>query len=215
MTLYIWKIIDLPYISTDDLIYRISFELFLFSPQEAKMFIKKAIQKGTLIVDDNHRLNLSDALILELENWHKKRKDEILNKIKSAASINNKIESFKKNSVNKFNVLLKAFLDTGTINRAVLVSDSSILLTTFDPQGGLLKAEIKGSRDIPYIIEISTNKKIVKHDCHDFQTKRAQNKKFCKHLAKLFLLIKEKDEKEATIILEKMSKEINKWSFKS
>jgi hypothetical protein len=178
MTLYIWKIIDLPYISTDDLIYRISFELFLFSPQEAKMFIKKAIQKGTLIVDDNHRLNLSDALILELENWHKKRKDEILNKIKSAASINNKIESFKKNSVNKFNVLLKAFLDTGTINRAVLVSDSSILLTTFDPQGGLLKAEIKGSRDIPYIIEISTNKKIVKHDCHDFQTKRAQNKKF-------------------------------------
>ena len=215
MILYIWKIIDLPYISTDDLIYRLSFEMFLFSPPEAQMFVKKAIQKGTLTVDDNHKLSLSNALVLELENWHRKRKEEILNNIKSTASINNKIEKFKKNSVNKFNILLKAFLDTGTINRAVQVSDSSILLTTFDPQGGLLKAEIKGSRDTPYIIEISTNEKIVKHDCHDFQTKRAQDKKFCKHLAKLFLLIKEKDEKEATIILEKMSKEINKWSFES
>ena len=189
--------------------------MFLFSPPEAQMFVKKAIQKGTLTVDDNHKLSLSNALVLELENWHRKRKEEILNNIKSTASINNKIEKFKKNSVNKFNILLKAFLDTGTINRAVQVSDSSILLTTFDPQGGLLKAEIKGSRDTPYIIEISTNEKIVKHDCHDFQTKRAQDKKFCKHLAKLFLLIKEKDEKEATIILEKMSKEINKWSFES
>ncbi|NHJ20268.1 MAG: hypothetical protein EAX91_04940 [Candidatus Lokiarchaeota archaeon] len=215
MILYIWKIIDLPYISTDDLIYRLSFEMFLFSPHEAQLFVKKAIQKGTLTVDDNHRLSLSDALVLELENWHRKREEEILKNIKSTASINNKIESFKKDSLKKFNILLKAFLDTGTINRAVLVSDSSILLTKFDPQNGLLKAEIKGSRDTPYIIEISTTEKIVKHDCHDFQTKRAQDKKFCKHLTKLFLLLKEKDEKEATTILEKMSKEINKWSFES
>jgi len=50
MTLYIWKIIELPYVSLIDLIYKISFELFLFSPEEAKKFIDKAIHKGYLIV---------------------------------------------------------------------------------------------------------------------------------------------------------------------
>ena len=57
------------------------------------------------------------------------------------------------------------------------------------------------------------NEKILKHDCHDFQTKRAQNKKFCKHLAKLFLLLKEKDEKRATLFLENITKDVNKWDF--
>jgi len=213
MTLYIWKIIELPYISLNDLIYKISFELFLFSPEEAKEFIDKAVHKGYLIVGTDNKLNLSDALALELNSWHKDRRVEILENINKSTNIAHLTDNFKKNDSNKFNILLKAFLDKGTINRAVLVSDSAITINTFDPHGKIVKAEVKGSQKIPYTIEISTNEKVLKHDCHDFQTKRAPNKKFCKHLAKLFLVLKEKDEKGATLFLENITKDINKWDF--
>jgi hypothetical protein len=213
MTLYIWKIIELPYISTSDLVYKISFELFLFSPKDAKEFIKKAIHNGFLIASDNNILSLSDDLVIKLQNWHKKRRVEISKKVSKTKSISQYTDKLKKNDSNKFNILLKAFLDTGTINRAVLVSDSAITISTIEPQNKIIKAEVQGSRKIPYIIEISTIKKVLKHDCHDFETKRVQNKKFCKHLAKLFLLLKEKDEKGATMLLENITKDINKWEF--
>ena len=213
MTLYIWKIVELPFISLSDLIYKLSFELYLFSPKDAKEFIKKAVHNGLLIKDKDNKLSLSDALTLELSKWHRKRRAEILKKVNNAMSIAQNIDNFKKNSSNKFNILLKAFLDTGTINRAVLVSDSAININTFDPYGKIIKAEVKGSQKTPYIIEISSEEKVLKHDCNDFLTKRAQNKKFCKHLAKLFLLLKEKDEKGATLFLENITNDINKWDF--
>lgn len=213
MTLYIWKIIELPFISLSDLIYKLSFELNLFSPKDAKEFIKKALHNGFLIIDNDNKLSLSDALNLELKNWHRKRRVEILKKVNNSMSIAQNIDAFKKNSSSKFNILLKAFLDAGTINRAVLVSDSAISINTFDPYGKIIKAEVKGSQKTPYIIEISSEEKVLKHDCNDFLTKRAQNKKFCKHLAKLFLLLKEKDEKGATIFLENITNDINKWDF--
>ena len=215
MTLYIWKIIELPYISLNDLIYKISFELFLFPPKDAKEFIKKAVHNGFIIIDNDNKLSLSDDLSLELKNWHKKRRVEILKKFNNSTSIAQNIKNFKINDSNKFNILLKAFLDTGTINRAVLVSDSAINISTFDLHSKIIKAEIKGSQKTPYIIEISPNEKVLKHDCQDFQTKRAKNKKFCKHIAKFFLLLKEKDEKGATVFLENITKDINKWDFVS
>lgn len=213
MALYIWKIIELPFISTNDLVYKISFELFLFSPKDAKEFIKKAIHNGFLIAGDNNILSLSDDLAIKLHNWHKKRRVEITKKVNKAESLSQYTDKLKKNDSNRFNILLKAFLDPGTINRAVLVSDSAITLSTIEPYDKVIKAEVQGSLKIPYIIEISTIDMVLKHNCHDFETKRAQNKKFCKHLAKLFLLLKEKDEKGATMLLENITKDINKWEF--
>ena len=149
MTLYIWKIIELPFISLSDLTYKLSFELYLFSPKDAKEFIKKALHNGFLIIDNDNKLSLSDALNLELKNWHRKRRVEILKKVNNSMSIAQNIDAFKKNSSSKFNILLKAFLDAGTINRAVLVSDSAISINTFDPYGKIIKAEVKGSQKNP------------------------------------------------------------------
>jgi hypothetical protein len=215
MVLYIWKIIEIPKISIFDLEYRISFDLFLFSPKDAIEFIKKAIHNDFLKLDKNNKLSLSDDLARKLKNWHIKRRNEILNKFHNSTIIKQKIDNIKKNGSSKFNILLKAFLDSGTINRAVIISDSAIKINTFDPDDKIVKAEVKGSQNTPYIIEISADEKVLKHDCHDFQTKRAHDKKFCKHLAKLFLLLKEKDEKGAALILENISKDINKWDFVS
>ena len=215
MVLYIWKIIELPSISLSDLLYELSFELFLFSPNGASQFIQKVVDNKFLIEVPNNMFKLSHNLEQKLKNWHIKRKAQILEKIESSKKETQEIDNFDKNNLNKFNTLLKAFLDKGTINRAGTVSDSAFNIIKFDPKSKIIKAEVKGSSDAPYHIEISINDKFIKHNCHDFQTNRAKNKKFCKHLAKLFLLLKKKNEKSASFFLESITNEINNWDFLS
>ncbi len=215
MVLYIWKIIELPSISLSDLLYQLSFELFLFSPNDANQFIQKVVDNKFLIEVPNNMFKLSHNLEQKLKNWHLKRKALILEKKESSKKETQEIDNFDKNNLNKFNTLLKAFLDKGTINRAVTVSDSAFNIIKFDPKSKIIKAEVKGSSDVPYHIEISINDKFIKHNCHDFQTNRAKNKRFCKHLAKLFLLLKNKNEKSASFFLESITNEINNWDFLS
>ena len=49
LSIYLWKIIDLPYIHLDDLLYKISYELFLFPPERATTFIKTLLKENLLI----------------------------------------------------------------------------------------------------------------------------------------------------------------------
>lgn len=210
MVLHIWKIIELPSIPQDDLLYKISFKLFLFSPKEAKEFINVAIHKGYLILKSDERIKLSESLALELKKWHEKRKTHISKKIKN---LNEFTDESKNNNINKFKILLKALLDKGTINRAVIESDSAYEFRCIDSGQKIIKAEVQGSQKIPYNIEINISEKVIKHNCHDFRTKRAVNKKFCKHLAKLFLLLKIKNADLASYFLESITKDINNWNF--
>ena len=210
MVLHIWKIIALPSIEQDDLLHKISFELFLFSPKEAKEFVNVAIHKGSLILIGDDRIKLSESLALELYKWHEKRKTHISERLKE---INDFSEKSKNNDINKFKILLKALLDKGTINRAVAESDSAYEFRIIDSGQKIIKAEVQGSQKIPYNIDINISEKVIKHNCHDFRTKRAVNKKFCKHLAKLFLLLKIKNEDLASYFLESITRDINNWNF--
>jgi len=215
MVLYIWKIIGLPSISLSDLLYELSFDLFLFSPNSASQFIQKVVDNNFIIEIPNNMFKLSQNLEQKLKKWHIIRKAQILKKIESSKKETQEIDNFDKNNPNKFNTLLKAFLDKGTINRAVTVSDNAFNIIKFDPKSKIIKAEVKGTNDAPYNIEISINDKFIKHNCHDFQTIRVKNKKFCKHLAKLFLLLRKKNEKSASFFLESIADEINNWDFLS
>ena len=215
MVLHIWKIIELPSIQQDDFLHIISFELFLFSPKEAKEFINVAIHKGYLIPEGDEQIKLSESLALELNKWHKKRKIHISGKIKDVNDFNDFSNESKNSDANKFKILLKALLDKGTINRAVAESDSAYKFRFLDSGQKIIKAEVQGSQKIPYTIEININEKMIKHNCHDFRAKRAENKKFCKHLAKLFLLLKIQNAELASYFLESITKEINNWNFQA
>ena len=210
MVLHIWKIIALPSIEQDDLLHKISFELFLFSPKEAKEFVNIAIHKGSLILIGDDRIKLSESLALELYKWHEKRKMHVSERLKE---INDFSKKSKSNDTNKFKILLKALLDKGTINRAVAESDSAYEFRIIDSGQKIIKAQVQGSQKIPYNIDINISEKVIKHNCHDFRTKRAVNKKFCKHLAKLFLLLKIKNEDLASYFLESITRDINNWNF--
>lgn len=215
LVLYIWKIIGLPKISQEDLLFKLSFDLSIFSPKEAANFITKSLDHKFIIEDRHKYLRLSPDLEKQLNFWQKKRRDEILNKIELNRAQTQLKNNFEKDSSSKFNILLRAFLDKGTLNRAVTVSETSINLITFDFNKGILKANIEGTKPDPYTVEIDIKAKILKHDCQDFQTKRSLNRKFCKHLAKLFLILKDKNEKLATAFLKEISDYINEWEFLS
>ena len=212
MLLYIWKIIDLPFISLNDLSYKISFELFLLSPEKARDFILKSIESKFLINDKDDNLTLSQELIKKLKYWQKKEKDEISRKM----SFNKRGESVQilnENSKSKFTVLLNAFSDKGTLNRAATVSSSAFNIFEIDFDKGIIKANVVGTKEDSYYIELNVNNKSLRHNCDDFQNKRAENKKFCKHLVKIFLILKEKNEELSTNILNEIAKNVSDWVF--
>ena len=64
--LYIWKIIDIPYISISDLLYRVSFDLFLLCPEKAIEFINTAIENKLLLKDANNIISLSQNLNIKV-----------------------------------------------------------------------------------------------------------------------------------------------------
>jgi uncharacterized Zn finger protein len=214
LILYLWKIIDLPEISMDDLLFKISFDLFLLSPQKARDFIQLCLKNNFLVQKNKETVSLSPELSKKLENWQNESAIEIKSKLASAKKKIKIIQNLEKNKESSnFNQLLKIFLEKGTINRAVSVSDSAFKMSEFNLDKGILEAEVAGSEEKPYIIEIKVNDKILKHNCDDFETKRAKNKKFCKHLAKLFLILKEKNEKSAIIILKNIVENLEEWEF--
>ena len=212
IVLYIWKIIDLPFIAYSDLFYRITFDLFMFPPKDAKDFITDCIKNRYLIKDNNH-LKLSEEFNQKLKNWQKKRVNEILQKFSEVKKVDQLKTDIDKKDATNFSVLMNAFVDKGTLNRSVSVSDTAFELLKYDKKQGIIKSKVKGSKEDSYLIEINTNDKILRHNCHDFETRRADNKKFCKHLAKLFLLLKEKNEKSITGFLNDIAENINEWEF--
>ncbi|MHA1670607.1 MAG: hypothetical protein ACTSV5_08505 [Promethearchaeota archaeon] len=215
MVLYIWKIIGLASISLNELLYKLSFELFLYDPKEAKIFVDTAISQKYLVLDEGINLKLSKDLNQKLKMWEIKRKEEISEKSSSTKKLND-LRSYNgyliKNS-NQFKNLFKLFVDEATAGRSASILQSDIKLLRFDDKIGILKATVKGSQENNYEIEINVKLKILKHDCHDFQTRKSKSKKFCKHLARLFLLLKEQDETLATYFLKEIGDHINDWEF--
>ena len=213
MLLYIWKIIDIPFILIDDLYYRITFDLFLFPPTKAKIFIENCVQNKLLVKGDNNYLKLSEELNQKLKDWQKERKKSVLEKINSSLKIRQLRNDIIKNDSVDFTILINAFTDKGTLNRSVTVSNAAFESLEYDEIKGIINSKVTGTKEESYIIELDTNNKILRHNCHDFETRRAQNKKFCKHLVKLFLLLKEKDPQSAEFFLSQLAKEIDKWDF--
>lgn len=215
LLLFIWKIIDLPNISMNDLLYKISFELFLQSPEEALEFIQRSIKSNLLKKDENDYLKLTQNLDKKLKNWQLERKNIISSKFNSSRKIDSLIDDLKAEKGSDFSTLIKAFLDKNTINRAANVSNDAFKINALDFDKGLIKAEVAGSKKEYYLIEIDTKSKILYHNCNDFEKRRAENKKFCKHIARLFLLLKEKNERNIIVFLNKIAEDINDWEFSS
>ena len=212
MLLYVWKIIGLPSLTQEDLIYILSFELFLYDVISAKEFINLAIEKGLILKNTQNNLSLSNNLKRKLQIWQLERKRQINEKLK-AIQIVKRIESTSTDESNDFTILFRIFVDDVTLTRTASILQSDIEYIKKDLDQGIIIAKVKGSKEIPYSIEINSESKSIQHDCHDFETRKSKNKKFCKHLAKIFLMLKDEDDKKVTMLLNEIANQINDWSF--
>ena len=213
LLLYIWKIIDLPYITLNNLLYKISYELVLIPPDKASLFVKDCLNNNLLTKDVNGKVSLSTPLNEKLITWQKERKNEIIEKKNTTKKTAQIINIIEKDETTSFGILLKLFVEKGTINRAANISSTDFDIKELDTTKGVMKSTVSGSKEEPYYIEIDINKKLLKHNCHDFETRRSKNKHFCKHLARFFLLLKEKNKDSAEFFLKDLAENIDKWEF--
>jgi hypothetical protein len=215
MILYTWKIIDLPSISYEDLLYKVIFEYYIFNPKDASLFIDDALTNGLLISEENSLIRLSDELSQKFKEWQKLRQLKIKENIMNRKKREKVVKRIQINNENKFNHLIKKISDNGALNRAVTISDDALDITIINKKKGILEAEIKGTSEKNYIVNININEQILLHNCHDFETRRAKAKMFCKHLIKLFLYLKKENEELAIYFLENIISQINDWDFSS
>jgi len=98
--------------------------------------------------------------------------------------------------------LLLEFTDRKRIDRAETIRETSVSFLRRTPQ--LVKAKVK-----EYTVEIDMANKTIRHDCDDW-SKRVPDKRFCKHVVRIFLSLPLKTSKEilAGIITEK-----DLWQF--
>ncbi len=210
LLIYIWKVIALPKISKKSLLYIISFDLFLLSPEKSEELIENGIINKYLIINDDSSISLAAELESKVIAWNEKRKNEIKKNLHKKGTIIEKTQNAIKST---FGPLLKAFSDQGVLNRAVSIPDDAVEILEDNFEKGIIKAQITGTKENPYKIEININNLNLSHDCHDFISKKSKDKKFCKHLTKLFLLLKEKNEDATKHLLEVVARDINEWEF--
>jgi len=100
--------------------------------------------------------------------------------------------------------LLLSFLDRGRLLRAKSIGDFEIRMIRNDL--GRIKAEIRD-----YFIEVDVGNHLIAHNCADW-SKFTGEKRFCKHVAKLFLVL---PTDQASKILEQIRSEKDGWVFKT
>jgi hypothetical protein len=213
MLLYFWKIIDLPNISPNDLMFTISYELFLLPPEEAVAFIDSCLENKFLIKDDNGNLCLSTTHNQQFLDWQTKRKITVLKNLEIVKHVAESKINSKSEESTIFNVLLLQFADKDTLGRSASITSSDFKQIELNKELGLIQSFVKGSEKEPYKIELDIGKKSIRHNCHDFETRRSKNKKFCKHLIKFIMLLRD-DEKEFTEnFLKNLANDIENWKF--
>lgn len=213
LLLYLWKIIDLPNISLNNLLFKISYDLFLLPPDKATEFINSCLESKLLVVTEKSDLTLSNSLNTGLEDWQKSRKNEIKQNINSVKKIYQLKTNIEKGKSTNFSGYLKSLVEKETLNRAVRVTNETFDIKELDFNKGVIRATVSGSKEDPYIIEIDINKKYLKHDCHDFEARRSKNKQFCKHLTKFFLMLRDSHKASTEQFLKTLSENLEKWNF--
>jgi hypothetical protein len=100
---------------------------------------------------------------------------------------------------------LRLFVSSSRLTRAVGMADKAVEFQRVSSTPLKIQATVHGSTD--YVIELDEGRKSISHDCPDWLRVSVLHR-FCKHVAKLLLLL---DEEEALRILHSLQKD--SWEF--
>jgi len=101
--------------------------------------------------------------------------------------------------------LLRGFVSSSRLSRAVGMDDTAVEITKKTDKPLRIEAVVHGTHDYSLLLDEET--RIISHDCPDWKRTRLL-RRFCKHVAKLFLLLPHDD---AVRILSSMQRE--PWQF--
>ena len=134
----------------------------------------------------------------------KEAKANVENYFKTTAkATETKLETFVEPAEMKFETLLHYFMDAERIKRAQQIKDDEVTIQQETAEE--IRAMVK-----EYHIVIDLENRVILHDCADW-SKMLPNKKLCKHLGKLLLIL---DKEKATTILRQIYANKEAWNFK-
>jgi hypothetical protein len=167
-------------VSIQQLVFFISFDLRQFPPSRVMKILQDLQAKGMLEIVDNVVV----------------RPQEVLPELEPAVPTASADLGEK----------LQLFVSSSRLSRAVGMEDNTIDFQRISQNPLRIRATVHGSRK--YSLELDEELMQISHDCPDWQRVRVIHR-FCKHVAKLFLLL-EKD--EALRVLRSLQKD--SWEFK-
>jgi hypothetical protein len=100
---------------------------------------------------------------------------------------------------------LRLFVSSSRLSRAVGMNDQAIEFTRSSQKPLKVEATVHGSKD--YILILDEASKRIAHDCPDWRRVSVLHR-FCKHVAKLFLIL---EKEEAIRVLQSLQQE--SWEF--
>ncbi len=152
-------------------------------------------------------LQVLDMLSIQTEaqQMASKRVEKHLGRLKAERQLNKRLEVYMprgESAKPALEKLLDSFIDSGRLKRAKDIVDSEVRIVELGEDH--VQAKVKD-----YHIIIDSEKSVILHDCADWN-KLISDKRFCKHLGKLFLFM---PDGKARSILEKIQTEKGDWSF--
>ncbi len=176
---YAFRALGKKTIPLQQLIFFLSFDLRQMTPSKAKKFIHDLHADGRIVFKDD-LVSLPPDLVIESEQP-------------------------TSSSTENLGALLQHFVSNSRLSRAVGMSNQALEIKIASQNPLRLEAKVHGSQD--YILVLDEALRQIQHNCPDWKRVSVLHR-FCKHVAKLFLLL-EKD--ESIRVLQSLQEE--SWDF--
>ena len=113
-----------------------------------------------------------------------------------------------------FNSMLNHFTEKKDLYKSVSLKEEDYHISKYATNNQAIRAIIHRLGKEPYFIFINLHKKAISHDCGRFNELKGRNsRQFCKHLIKLFLILKEKNPIQAFSILKYIYRHCEEFTF--
>ena len=166
-------------VSVKDLVFFLSFDLRQMPPSRAHDLVKKLQSSGHIVVEEGQ--------------------------VQLGPNIESEAQPTPVEDVAELGDLLKQFVSSPRLTRAVGMDDKALRFKQTASPPLRIEARVFGSQE--YSLVLDEAKKRIEHNCPDWR-RVSVLQRFCKHVAKLFLLLKQED---AVRILESLHE--GSWEF--
>ncbi len=176
---YAFRALGKDQVPIQKLVFFLSFDIRQMAPSQARKLIERLQSEGQISIE-NGLVKLSHEMVVE-------------NEIPTQDATTNLGE------------YLRLFVSSSRLSRAVGMNDQAIEFIQVSQSPLKVEATVHGSHD--YILILDEASRRIAHNCPDWQ-KVSLLHRFCKHVAKLFLIL---EKEEAIRVLQSLQRE--SWEF--